>query len=253
MARLRYAGVVGTVGSSGLTTTATSHTFTAPLTYASGVTLPTLAGTDYFMLSILDTSGNLSEVVKVTAYNSGTGAATIARGQESTTGVTHSSGDKVTSAVYTTDLPPVEVWTTYTPTWTATSGTPAVGTGGSLTGDYFQVGKLVVFRMNLVLGTTGMSTGTGTWAFGLPVAHIAAPSGIGQHGLNLGGYFEDSGVRAYAQPGGRLKTSSTTAFEITYSLDSATNPGSGSTVGATAPFTWGSADYLSVYGSYQAA
>lgn len=104
MSRLRYAGVIGTVGSGNMTNSATSHTFTAPLTYDAGVTVPTLAGSDYFLLSILDSSGALSEIVKVTAYTSGTGVATIARAQEGTSGVSHTSGDKVTQAVYASDL-----------------------------------------------------------------------------------------------------------------------------------------------------
>ena len=106
MSRLRYAGLTGSIGSGGLTNSATSHTFTAALTYANGVTVPTLSGSDYFLLTILDSSGNLSEVVKVTAYNSATAAATLVRGQEGTSGVSHSSGDKVTIAAYATDFKP---------------------------------------------------------------------------------------------------------------------------------------------------
>lgn len=107
MARLRYVDLSGTIGSGNLTNSATSHTFTAPLTYANGTTVPTLAGSDFFILSILNTAGTaVSEVVKVTAYNSGTGAATIVRGQEGTTGAAHTSGDKVLLGAYPSDFPP---------------------------------------------------------------------------------------------------------------------------------------------------
>lgn len=148
----------------------------------------------------------------------------------------------------------VTAWTSFTPAWTATSGTPAVGTGGSLTGSYQLLGKTVMFKLNLVLGTTGMSTGSGAaWWFSLPVAHVAAPSGVGQHGIMAGGYAEDLSTRAYASPGARLKASSTTLFELTYSVDNSGVPGSAATFGATSPFTWGSGDYLSIYGMYQAA
>jgi hypothetical protein len=106
MARLRYTDVVGTIAAGNLTNSATSHTFTAPLTYGGGSTVvPTLAGTDYFMLSILTTAGAVAEVVKVTAYNSGTGAATLVRGQEGTTGTAATSGQKVTIAAYPSDFP----------------------------------------------------------------------------------------------------------------------------------------------------
>lgn len=107
MSRLRYAGLTGSVGSSGLTNSATSHTFTAPLTFGNATspsTVPSLTGTDDFVLSILDSSGNLSEIVRVTAYNSSTGVATIVRGQQGTSGVAHSSGDKVTQSAYPDDF-----------------------------------------------------------------------------------------------------------------------------------------------------
>jgi hypothetical protein len=105
VSRLRYAGLTGSIGTGNLTSSATSHTFTAALTYAHGVTVPTLAGSDYFLLTILDSTGALSEIVQVTAYNSSTGTATIVRGQEGTSGVAHTSGDKVTNAAYPSDFP----------------------------------------------------------------------------------------------------------------------------------------------------
>lgn len=133
MARLRYVDLSGTIGSGNLTNSATSHTFTAPLTYANGTTVPTLAGSDYFMLSILTTAGTgISEVVKVTAYNSGTGVATIARAQEGTTGVSHTSADKVQLAVYPSDMggagTGILAYCTYAPSfnqYSTTSGTAA--------------------------------------------------------------------------------------------------------------------------------
>lgn len=121
MGRLRYAGLTGTIGSGNLTNSATSHTFTAPLTYANGVSVPTLSGTDYFLLSILATDGTLSEVVNVTAYNSGTGVATIARAQQGTSGVSHTSGDKVLLSAYADDFAAIAIDAGET----VPSGTPA--------------------------------------------------------------------------------------------------------------------------------
>jgi hypothetical protein len=58
----------------------------------------------------------------------------------------------------------------WTPTWTAaTSGTPAVGTGGSLTGRYSRRGAWVRIEIALSLGT-GFATGTGSWEFSIPAA-----------------------------------------------------------------------------------
>lgn len=130
MSRLRYAGLSGTVPS--LTNSATSLTFPSALVYgtsSSTTNVPTLTGTDYFLLTILDSTGGLSEVVKVTAYNSSTLAATIVRAQEGTTGVSHSSGDKVTQAVY-----PSEVLLNKDPRWTPLSGQTSI--------DEFNTGSL---------------------------------------------------------------------------------------------------------------
>lgn len=102
MARLRYNGLRGTLGGS-LTNSATSVTFSSALTHSNGTAVPTLSGGDYFYLTILDSSGNLSEIVKVTAYTSAGTSATIARGQEGTSGVSHASGDKFVHGPLVTD------------------------------------------------------------------------------------------------------------------------------------------------------
>lgn len=96
MARLRYNGLSTTVGGSGLTNSATSVTFSAALTYNGGTAVPTITGTDYIPLSILDATGKLSEIVYLTAYTTAGTTGTIGRGKEGTTGVSHSAGDKVT-------------------------------------------------------------------------------------------------------------------------------------------------------------
>lgn len=59
----------------------------------------------------------------------------------------------------------------YSVTWTATSGSPTVGTGGSAAkvGYYRQSGKDVDAEIGIVFGTSGISSGTGAWNFSLPV------------------------------------------------------------------------------------
>lgn len=57
--------------------------------------------------------------------------------------------------------------TAYTPTWTGSSVNPAIG-NGTLAGHYFAVGKCVLIRIGLVIGST-TTLGTGTWALSLPV------------------------------------------------------------------------------------
>lgn len=95
MARLRYNGLSGALGGSGLTSSATSITFAAALTHSNGTNVPTIVAPDYIPVSILDGTGHLSEVVWLTAYTAGATTGTGTRGKDGTTGVSHSSGDKL--------------------------------------------------------------------------------------------------------------------------------------------------------------
>ena len=97
MARLRYNGLTAALGAS-LTNSATSITFAAGLTHSGGTNVPTIAGSDYIPLTILDSSGNVSEIVYLTAYTAAATTGTISRGQEGTSGVAHSSDDKIVHA-----------------------------------------------------------------------------------------------------------------------------------------------------------
>jgi hypothetical protein len=113
MARLRYNGLSATLGAS-LTSSATSVTFGAALTHSNGTNVPTIVSPDYIPLAILDSSGHLSEIVWLTAYTAAATTGTITRGQESTTGVAHSSGDKVICSVFAADVQGDAGWTAAT-------------------------------------------------------------------------------------------------------------------------------------------
>lgn len=103
-ARQRYTDVVGQLGSGGLTSGATSHTLDAALTYANGVTVPSLGANEHFLFSILDVSGNVLEVIKATAYNSGTKAMTIERAQEGTSAAARAGSLKLAFSAYPSDF-----------------------------------------------------------------------------------------------------------------------------------------------------
>jgi hypothetical protein len=115
MTRLRYDGLA--TGSAGaltaltlggsLTNSATSITFSAALKSDNGTAVPTITGSDYIPLSILDTDGNLAEIVYLTAYTSGATTGTISRGKEGTTGVAHASGMGVVHGPTASDMPGV--------------------------------------------------------------------------------------------------------------------------------------------------
>src|SRR5262249_46524474 len=59
-------------------------------------------------------------------------------------------------------------WTSYTPVWSS-SGTQAVLNNGTLTGEFMQVGDLVLVRIVLTMGST-TTFGTSTYRLSLPVA-----------------------------------------------------------------------------------
>lgn len=61
-------------------------------------------------------------------------------------------------------------WTSYTPTWTATSSNPSLG-NGTLLGRYNKVGREVAVHINLVPGsTTTYGSGNYNWALPFPAA-----------------------------------------------------------------------------------
>lgn len=134
MTRLRYNGLNAALGGS-LTNSATSITFAAALTHSNGTAVPTISSPDYIPLAILDTSGHLSEIVWLTAYTSGATTGTIARGKEGTSGVTHSSGDKVVAAVLAADV----TATHYSDTLAATFNSSAMATWTTITGLTFSL------------------------------------------------------------------------------------------------------------------
>lgn len=113
MARLRYSdlatGAAGSVVDAALsgshTNSVTTLTLNAALTYANGTAVPTITGSGYFMLSILDANGHVAEIVKVTAYTTAATSATVTRGQEGTAGVSHASGAKLRNAPTPLDFP----------------------------------------------------------------------------------------------------------------------------------------------------
>jgi hypothetical protein len=104
MARLRYNGLSAALGGA-LTAGGTAITFAAALTHSGGTQVPTIAGTDFIPLSIIDqATGRLSEIVYLTAYTAGQTTGTITRAQEGTAGVAHAIGDKLVHSATVADL-----------------------------------------------------------------------------------------------------------------------------------------------------
>ena len=68
----------------------------------------------------------------------------------------------------------VGAWTTYTPTWTASTTNPALG-NGTLVGRYMKVGRTVTAHVNLITGST-TTYGSGVYSFALPATSANAGS-----------------------------------------------------------------------------
>jgi hypothetical protein len=58
-------------------------------------------------------------------------------------------------------------WIAYTPSWTSSGTSPAIG-NGTLTGGYRRIGQQIDFWMELTAGST-TTFGTGSWRFSLPI------------------------------------------------------------------------------------
>ncbi len=153
-----------------------------------------------------------------------------------TTPKTWVANDVLTAADMNThvrdNLDALQTWTSWTPTWTATGGTPTLG-NGTLTGSYIAYGDFCTFQMSLVLGSTTSLGTTTAWAFSLPVTASGAND-------VFAAYVQDGGTGIYPAVG--IKGSSTTV-----QLRAA----SGGTVGYNAPFTWVNGDGLAISGTYR--
>jgi hypothetical protein len=135
----------------------------------------------------------------------------------------------------------VTPWTAYSPTFTAVSGSPSMGTGGFLLARYQQVGKTVHYEARGLFGT-GASAGTGGWSFSLPVA-AATTSNIFRIGS---AYCRDTsaGGSGHFASIAVIDTSTPTVlnlFNVT------------GQVGSAYPFTWVATDHFAFSITYEAA
>lgn len=156
------------------------------------------------------------------------------------------TADHIRDGVITTTKMAATAWTTYTPTWTASTN-PAIGNGTITdTGAYVQIGKTVHFRLKITMGST-TTFGSGGFYVGLPVAHNhGVESQIGRvHLLDSSANSRYTAV-AYTHSG------SSSSLFLSY-INAAASQNTLSGITATAPFTWAASDVLSVTGTYEAA
>jgi hypothetical protein len=125
-------------------------------------------------------------------------------------------------------------WTSYTPGWAASAGTPAIG-NGTLNGAYRRIGKTLDLQINLIAGsTTTYGTAGAYWLFGLPAGLVAARQFHGS------GHMLDAGVAEY-QVSWRI-TAAVDTIEVFRESARATN---------TSPYTFGTSDAINLNGTIE--
>lgn len=135
----------------------------------------------------------------------------------------------------------------YTPSWTSASNPqPSLG-NGTLVGAYMQIGRLVVFALELVAGST-TTFGTGQWFFTLPLP----PGYVGSYGLT------QNAVRgiAYDSSSGNVVLvagDAPSANQYVNVYYGAAIPGALTVLAPAAPWTWATGDLVRINGHYFAA
>lgn len=124
-------------------------------------------------------------------------------------------------------------WTAYTPTWTATGGTPTIG-NGILTGRYISAGDLCHVNIALTIGSTTSLGTTTAWTWALPVTAAGSAAG---HSWAL--YW---GNTYYV--GASLIDAGSTSLRVL-------SHGSGDAYGYNVPFTWTANSRLIISATYE--
>lgn len=137
------------------------------------------------------------------------------------------------------DPGPAPAWTTYTPTWTASTTNPSLG-NGSLIGTWTKVERLVFWRAALTFGST-TTPGSGIWFLGLPLAGGPATPTVG-FTTGRGALVDTS---AGLRNGRDVLINAATTFCLISEAGVYTS-------GPSTPWTWAVGDSVSAAGWYQA-
>lgn len=116
------------------------------------------------------------------------------------------------------------VWTTYTPSWTASTTNPTIG-NGTLTGRWKRVGDGIMLQLYILFGSTS-TTGSGSYEWSIPsgltidTAKLGAGGSAQNHTLGIVNWH-DNGTDVY---GGTVAYATTTTmynFQSTYTAATA--------------------------------
>lgn len=139
-----------------------------------------------------------------------------------------------------------DVWTAYTPTWTASTTNPSLG-NGTIVGRSLKVGRTVTMTAQLVVGST-TTFGTGNQQIGLP--YTTATVTNGSPGLL------DVSITRTGAPNfviGRIPLGQNSLNTGTIWVPSAVTIGDWDAWTNNAPWTITTGDIVRVYGTYQSA
>lgn len=275
--RVRADNVQGTITDNPLTNVATT------MNSAGLANLPAISSQHAVLVLDPLRSAGAPEIVIVTAHTGAATSATITRGAYGTTARQHASGtlwvhaptvedfirivaassditdpyrgqlayDRVLDKFIARnqsdawqDVVALGAWQTYTPTLTATTTNPTLGTGAIQTGRYTRMGRTIMGRVFIQFGSGGgAAAGSGNYIVSLPVAaRSSAADTIQTIG---GGAVFDNDVSAYYLIEVHTPTAGGTTTNL--AVETAT------LVTNSSPFTWAASDFISFDFMYEAA
>jgi hypothetical protein len=134
------------------------------------------------------------------------------------------------------------LWTSYVPTWTASSVDPVLN-NGTIEGYYKLIGKTCFVRGNIVMGST-TTFGTGEWYISMPFTAVNADA------ILMTANLLDNGSAWYNATLNGARSGFNTRAPLQYV--NIVN-GTATDVNATQPFTWATSDRFIWNGSYEIA
>jgi len=141
------------------------------------------------------------------------------------------------------DLAKYDSWETFTPVWSADSGSTTLG-NGTLDGRFIRLGALIIFTLEFTWGTTTtQSVGGANWRFDGP--NVSADTGVGTTFWMANAWALDASAGTRYVCHGQIDPTTTPPRVQTLVNDAATN-----ILDNTNPFTWANSDRLNITGIY---
>ncbi len=129
-------------------------------------------------------------------------------------------------------------WESWTPTLTASTTNPTLGTGNSRTGKYGQVDTLVYGQGQINFGSSGVAAGSGFYFVSLPITALTSGQVIGNFQ-----FYDSSSGNVYL---GTVISDTTTRGIMYYGAPS-------TVVTNSTPFTWAANDFIRYTFQYEGA